>query len=99
MTYNNEKTSGTNTPHDQLVKKVLENPIAARELMEEYLPASFKQLVDLSTIKVEKESFVEESLTKRLSDLVLSVKTKDNEKAFVYTILEHQSSSDYLIMM
>ena len=97
MTYNNEKTSGTNTPHDQLVKKVLENPVAARELMEEYLPASFKQLVDLSTIKVEKESFVEEHLTKRLSDLVLSVKTKDDEKAFVYTILEHQSSSDYFI--
>jgi len=97
LTHNNGKTSVTNTPHDQLVKKVLENPIAARELMEEYLPASFKQLVDLSTIKVEKESFIEEHLTKRLSDLVLSVKTKDNEKAFVYSVIEHQSSSDYFI--
>ena len=27
-----------NTPHDGLIKKVMENPIAAQEFLEEYLP-------------------------------------------------------------
>lgn len=32
-----------NTPHDGLIKKVMENPIAAAEFLEEYLPESFKR--------------------------------------------------------
>ena len=27
-------------PHDALAKKVLENPVAAREFLEEYLPST-----------------------------------------------------------
>jgi len=92
---NSNKTK--NTPHDGLIKKVMENPIAAREFLAEYLPASFKSRIDLSTVKVEKESFVEENLKKQLSDIVLSVKTKDNQKAFVYTLIEAQVNPDYWI--
>ena len=92
-------TSGKkkNTPHDGLIKKVMENPIAAREFLEEYLPESFKTRIDLSTIKIEKESFVEQNLKKQLSDIVLSVKTKNNQKAFVYTLIEAQVNPDYWI--
>ena len=35
----------------------MENPIAAQEFLEEYLPTSFKERINLSTVKVEKESF------------------------------------------
>ena len=58
-----------NAPHDELTKKALENPIAAIELLDEYMPAEFKAHIDLSTLKVEKESYVEDSLKKRLSDM------------------------------
>ena len=93
-TYSNKRK---NTPHDGLIKKVMENPIAAREFLEEYLPESFKTRIDLSTVKIEKESFVEKNLKKQLSDIVLSVKTKNNQKAFVYTLIEAQISPDYWI--
>ena len=86
-----------NTPHDALIKKIMENPIAARELLEEYLPESFKDVVDLSTVKIEKESYVEKHLVKQLSDVVLSLKTKENEQAFVYVLLEAQINPDYWI--
>ena len=33
-------------PHDALAKKVLENPVAAREFLEEFLPAEFKDFID-----------------------------------------------------
>ena len=92
-------TSGKkkNTPHDGLIKKVMENPIAAREFLEEYLPESFKTRIDLSTVKIEKESFVEKNLKKQLSDIILSVKTKNNQKAFVYCLIEAQVTPDYWI--
>lgn len=65
--------------------------------MEEFLPGYAKEQIDLQSLEVMKESYVEESLKKRLSDVVYKVKTKhDKERdAFVYCLLEHQSSSDY----
>ena len=86
-----------NTPHDGLIKKVMENLIAAAEFLEEYLPESFKSRIDLSTVKIEKESFVEKNLKKQLNDIILSVKTKNNQKAFVYTLIEAQVNPDYWI--
>ena len=90
--------------HDLLVKKIMENPIAAVEFLEEFLPAEFKDILDLTTLKVEKESYVEDSLKTRLSDIVYSVETKSKlgdkvETAFIYTLLEHQSSSDHWIAL
>ena len=37
-------------PHDALAKKVLENPVAAREFLEEYLPREFKEYIDIATL-------------------------------------------------
>ena len=86
-----------NLPHDSLFKRIMESDIAAREFLDEYLPAEVKNIVDLKTIKVQKESYIEPNLTKRLSDIVYSVNTKDNEKAFIYIAAEHQSSVDNLM--
>ena len=80
---------------DALVKKLItSNIIVARELLDEYLPEHVKSKLNMDTIKVEKESYVEDSLKRQLSDVVLSVKTKDNEDAFVYILLESQSTVD-----
>jgi predicted transposase/invertase (TIGR01784 family) len=84
-------------PHDALFKRIMENDIAAKEFLNEYLPKEVKDIVDLETIKVQKESYIEPNLTKRLSDIVYSVNTKDNKDAFIYCISEHQSSVDQLM--
>ncbi|WP_419241127.1 Rpn family recombination-promoting nuclease/putative transposase [Cardinium endosymbiont of Nabis limbatus] len=41
--------------HDRLAKKILSDPIAAKEFLTHYLPESCKSLLDLNTLKVEKE--------------------------------------------
>jgi len=86
-----------NLPHDSLFKRIMENDIAAKEFLNEYLPQEVKDIVDLETIKVQKESYIEPNLTKRLSDIVYSVNTKDNKDAFIYVLSEHQSSVDKLM--
>jgi len=80
-----------NLKHDALFKKIMQDELAAKEFLEYYLPANLKELLDLTEIKIEKESFVEDDLKKRLSDIIYSVRTKDNEEAFIYTMIEHQS--------
>ena len=98
---NNKKNSPSadkNLPHDALFKRIMENDIAAKEFLNEYLPQEVKDIIDLNTIKVQKESYIEPNLTKRLSDIVYSVNTKDNKDAFIYVISEHQSSIDHLMV-
>ena len=95
---NNNKSNDKNLPHDALFKRIMENNIAAKEFLNEYLPQEVKDIVDLDTIKVQKESYIETNLTKRLSDIVYSVNTKDNQQAFIYVISEHQSSVDQLMV-
>lgn len=97
---------------DGLFKSIMEDKIAAREFLEEYLPANLQSMLDLNKITVEKESYIEDDLKKKFSDIVYSVEIKrtaqerkidqddlqehqEHEKAFVYTLLEHQSKPDY----
>jgi predicted transposase/invertase (TIGR01784 family) len=113
-TNNDASAAGDNSAserprHDELFKKVMSEPVAAREFLEHYLPVSFKNKINLSSVKIEKESFVTDSLRKKFSDVVYSVSLKkhdikdsatdnaDNDKAYVYVLIEHQSSSDYWI--
>jgi len=84
---------------DALFKIVMTEVLAAKEFLEEYLPVALQEKLDLSTIKVEKESFVEPHLKRRLSDVVYSIKTKEGEDAFCYCLLEHQSSDDHFIAL
>ncbi len=67
---------GIKAKHDQLIKKALENPLIAQEFLEEYMPQEYKELIDLATVRPEKETYIEESLKNKLSDMVFSVKIK-----------------------
>ena len=81
--------------HDALFKKIMESPIAAQEFLDHYLPSDFKNLVDLSQVTIEKESYVEEDLKRQLSDIVYRIPMHNGDSAFAYVLLEHQSTSDY----
>ena len=86
-----------NFPHDALVKKCFSQKEAARELLDRYLPEQIKSNINLNTLKIEKESYVEDNLKHKISDLVYSMLTNDKKPCLVYTIVEHQSTPDYWI--
>ena len=81
MTTKREKTI---IPSDALFKKFMSQIDIAKEFLSYYLPKDFKFMIALDSIKVEKESYVEDSLKKRSSDLVYSVKTKDGGCFCIY---------------
>ncbi len=79
--------------HDKLFRKALENPIVAQEFFAAHLPSHIKSIIDPSSLRMEKESFVEQSLRGSISDVLFSVKFS-NEQGYLYLLAEHQSSSD-----
>ncbi|TSJ81108.1 MAG: Rpn family recombination-promoting nuclease/putative transposase [Candidatus Cardinium sp.] len=89
----------TRLKHDALVKKILTQQEAAQEFLAHYLPSEVKEKLDLTRITIERESYVEHKLRKSLSDLVYSVRTKDNDQAFVYILIEAEVKPNYWIAL
>lgn len=88
--------SNLSFPHDGLFKSFLGNLEMARSFLAVHLPAHIKDLCDLSTLKIESGSFVEENLRQHFSDILYSLKIKDNI-GYIYTLLEHQSDAPPLM--
>ena len=108
MSEKKKKVSGSNgkiakLKSDGLFKSVFGTKLAAREFLEEHLPASFRKIVDLRKVEIDRESYVEEDLKRRLSDIVYRVGTKGNiskggiNNAFIYCLIDHTSTNDYLM--
>lgn len=53
-----KKNTTTPTPHDAAFRSFLANPDVARDFLELHLPAEYRQLCDLSTLKLEPATFV-----------------------------------------
>lgn len=68
-----KKTTTTPTPHDAAFRSFLANPDVARDFLELHLPAEYRQLCDLSTLKLEPATFVEPDLHQYASDILWSV--------------------------
>jgi predicted transposase/invertase (TIGR01784 family) len=81
--------------HDAFFKKSLSIPSIAKEYMEMHLPINVQNFVNLSTLKMQQDSFVKTSLKKHVSDVLFSCKTNKGEPALIYLLCEHQSSPDY----
>ncbi len=87
------KKSDTPVPHDGLFKTFLAHPDTARDFLEIYLPPEIRKSGDLNTLQLESGSFIEEDLRTYFADVLWSMKTTTGE-AYIYTLLEHQSSPD-----
>ncbi|PPC61673.1 ISNCY family transposase [Pantoea sp. ICBG 1758] len=88
-----KKKNSTPTPHDATFRQFLTQPQIARDFMELHLPTELRSLCDLSTLKLESGSFVEDNLRQYFSDVLYSLKTTAGD-AYVHVLIEHQSSPD-----
>lgn len=80
-------------PHDAAFKAFLTNPDTARDFIALHLPAELRSVCDLSTLRLESGSFVEESLRAYYSDVLWSLKTTAGD-GYIHVLIEHQSSPD-----
>lgn len=68
--------------------------VVARDFFEAHLPAHILNRVDLSTLHLEKETFIDDNFKETEADLVYSVDLLDNAKAYFYLLCENQSDID-----
>lgn len=88
------KKKSTPTPHDAVFRQLLSQPDVARDFMELHLPATLRAICDLSTLKLESGSFVEDDLRPYFSDVLYSMKTRSGDDGYVQVLIEHQSTPD-----
>jgi hypothetical protein len=85
-------------PHDAIFKVAFEQPAHAGALFRELLPASLANEIAWDSLTLEPSSFIDPALGSRLGDLLFSARI-GNQKAFLYVLLEHQSSNDGMLTL
>lgn len=87
------KKKSNPTPHDAAFRQFLTQPEVAQDFMQLHLPAELRAICDLSTLKLESGSFVEEDLRQYFSDVLYSLKTTAGD-GYIHVLIEHQSTPD-----
>ncbi|WP_336749937.1 Rpn family recombination-promoting nuclease/putative transposase [Pantoea vagans] len=83
----------TPMPHNAAFRAFMTHPGTARDFIELHLPAELRAICDLSTLKLESGSFVEENLRAYYSDVLYSLKTAAGH-GYIHVLIEHQSTPD-----
>ncbi len=78
---------------DKLFKIAFTDPRVMRDLLQAHFPQDILKNMDLSTLKIEKNSFVSKNYRNSETDLLYSVRYKD-ATAFIYILCEMQGKID-----
>lgn len=84
-------------PHDRFFKQVMSDPAIARDFVQNYLPADVVGQIELSSLELSSESFVDAALQAHHTDLLFTLKLRDGEDGLAYLLFEHKSYADRLV--
>jgi predicted transposase/invertase (TIGR01784 family) len=87
------------TAHDRFFRKSFGQVEIARNYLEEYLPAEVSALLDLDTLSLEEDTFIDEEMQQHQADLLYQVRLHDGQIAYVYFLFEHKSYPDRLVAL
>ncbi|MEN0650442.1 Rpn family recombination-promoting nuclease/putative transposase [Caldifermentibacillus hisashii] len=83
-------------PHDKFFRETMGNVPTAKEFLHHYLPKNILQVIDLDTIEVQKDSFINQEFKDYFSDLVFRVVISGKE-GYISFLFEHKSYPDKAI--
>ena len=82
-----------NSDHDKLFKITMAKPETVKEFLENYLPKEIKSVVNLKTLQLQKDSFIDNNLKGHYTDLLYSVDFHKT-RGYIYILFEHLSNPD-----
>jgi predicted transposase/invertase (TIGR01784 family) len=88
--------SSPSTPHDAVFRRILGVPSNAASQLRATLPAALVARLDLDRLTRVSGSLVDATLRWRHTDLLFTAPL-DGREAFIYVLIEHQSSNDPLM--
>lgn len=80
-------------PHDRFFRELAADPETAAGLLENFLPPEVRPLLDIGSLEIQKDSFVEPDLRAYYSDLLYRVMMA-GLPSYVYLLFEHKSHPD-----
>ncbi|MBC8343911.1 MAG: Rpn family recombination-promoting nuclease/putative transposase [Bacteroidetes bacterium] len=81
-------------PHDLFFREAWERKDEVCSFLENHLPVEILDCLNLDTLKVEKDTFVDSKLKAHYSDILYSLMTKDGKPIKLYLLFEHKSYMD-----
>ncbi len=93
----NSRTMALSNPHDRFFKEIFSRQEAARDFLQHYLPPEVRDHLDLSSLEISKDSFIDPELQEHFSDLLYKVTWRGGPETYIYLLFEHKSYPDPLI--
>lgn len=75
---------------------MMNHPKVAQEFFEANLPDDVKKVADLSHLKAQKDSFIDDKFQMQIADMLFETKF-NGEEGYFYVLLEHQSTPQKLL--
>ncbi len=85
--------------HDSIVKKTLSDKKIANSFLRHHLPLNVQLYFKFETLRLAKDSFVDDTLSQSFTDVLYSMKMVNGKKGFVYVLIEHQRKPDPFIVI
>jgi predicted transposase/invertase (TIGR01784 family) len=86
------------SPHDKCFQQIMQQPANAQSFFRQYLAPDWQARVDLDTLELQSGSRVTSAFKKLHSDILYRVRlcspSNQGESAYLYTLIEHQSTPD-----
>lgn len=82
--------------HDRFTRSAMSNPKVAEEFFQQNLPDNIKKAIDFSSLRLQKDSFIDDKLKLQIADLLYSVNF-NGKPGFLYILFEHASSAQVLL--
>jgi predicted transposase/invertase (TIGR01784 family) len=80
-------------PHDRFFRSVFSDPGSLRDLLRSALPPRIVNMLDLDSIELSSDSFIDERLSLYQSDILIRVRTRTSA-VLIYILVDHKSYPD-----
>lgn len=88
-----------NNIHDTFFRETMSHKEVAGDFLANYLPATVLQHVQLDTLTITKDTFVDKKQAAHASDLLYQVQLTGDRPGFIYFLFEHKSYADRFIAL
>lgn len=85
-------------PHDKFFKETFSNVEVARGFMQNYLPEAVLNIVDLQTLEIQKDSYIDETMQEVFSDMLFQARI-NNREGYLYFLFEHKSYTSRTVVL
>jgi len=88
----------TVNPHDKLFREIWSDKAIAADFLKNYLPAKISTQIDLNTLEIAKDTFIDKELKEFYSDLLYTIDLQTGP-GYIYLLFEHKSYADKLALL